>query len=221
VAELHRIRALAEKMQSAECARLNEQLGQARQEAQAAEVLRSEREQLRVEGDRLRSGVEELRRSLEQAKVSDREELTRLEAEIDGLAAQNRELHDRLEATQRSCEEYQRRNQELVNDLARLRPQGHSLSDGAREPEIEPTEPAHEVLAILRGIAGEADGSATQPGFWAAHPASGFELRALRFEIEDLKRRVADSERRVTDSERLQRELAAVLFGIGLRARQG
>ncbi len=211
----------AEQAYREERSRLDGQLRQARDQAQDAEELRgqcdqlrSEGDQLRVECDRLRSGVEDLRRTLEEDERSDRQELARVEAELIGLAGRNQELQDLYESTKQLCTEYQARNQGLLGELAQLRSESTARTNAERSQGTERTELPREALAGLWEIADYADPSASQPRT-SAPPLAGstHEIQAVRIEVEDLKGRL-------TDSEQLQREMAGILAGMGIRIRQ-
>jgi predicted nucleic acid-binding Zn-ribbon protein len=207
----------AEHAHREELSRLEDQLRQARDQAQDAERLRGQCDQLRSEGaqlraecDQLRSGVENLHRALEEDERTDREELARVEAELIGLAGRNQELQDQYESARQLCTEYQDRNQDLLGELARLRSESTARTNAERSHGTERTELPREALAGLWEIADYADASASQP---KGSAASVLEVQAIRIEVEDLKRRL-------TDSERLQREMAGILAGMGIRVRQ-
>jgi uncharacterized protein (DUF983 family) len=209
IADLHRAFVRAEQAHGEELSRRDDQIREAREHAKDAEDVRAQRDQLRAECDRLRSGVEDLRRTLEEDQRTDRQELARVEAELVGLAGRNRELEDLYESARQLCADYQDRNQGLIGELARLRSEATARTYAERTQATERTELPREALTGLWEIADFADPSAPQP---TTSAASAHELQAVRIEVDDLKRRL-------TDSERLQREMAGILAGMGIRFR--
>jgi predicted Zn finger-like uncharacterized protein len=99
--------------------------------------LRAETEQLQAERDRLSREIEHLRHSLDQAEQTGRDEQARLNAELASLAERHRQLQDQHEATKQACKDYQERNQELREDLARLRVETPAVAEPAGDDELQ------------------------------------------------------------------------------------
>jgi hypothetical protein len=152
---------------------------------------------------------------IDHAERAHREELARRDADLADFAEKYRELQDQNGATEQQGKEQQARDQEILEDLARLRFAAPSPTGGEPPPRPQKnTEQPHESLPGELETAGQAVRSEFPHGTpVAARSTSDDELEAARAQVEDLKRQLADAER-------VQTEMAAILGGMGISVRQ-
>jgi chromosome segregation ATPase/ribosomal protein L37AE/L43A len=181
--------------------------------------LRDEANQFRSDRDRLRSEVEELRQSLKDLERTHREELLRRDDQLqqageqargrEDLLAERDRLLDQIEDLRRSLDEAEQRRLEEIGlcdaDRAAVeeqRRQHQERQEAAEQSAMELREQNQQLQAEL-------------DRFRSSLPtlASDDELQAARAEIESLNRKL-------DLADRLEREMAGILAGMGIRVRR-
>lgn len=172
-----------------------------------------EADQLRIERDRLRSDVENIRRSLDDLAQDHREELSRRDEQLrevaharDSILAEGDQLRNESDGLRRALEDLEQRRRD---ELGRLDAELAGVAEQRRQLQerLEAAEQSCKELGA-RNQELQAD-----PGRSRSVLDSGDELQAARDEIETLKRNL-------DTSDQLQREMAGILAGLGIRIRQ-
>jgi chromosome segregation ATPase len=168
--------------------------------------------------DRFRTEIGDLRRALEHQEHSHRDELARRTAELEDLNEQVRRVRDQLEASELACQNHQGRRQELALQKSQLESdlQSRLESERCRRSELEGE------VAALRAEIATREASALRvaaPGPPGPDPTAlgnsrEAELESARAEIQKLRNQLREMER-------IQREIDAVLDGLGLRFELG
>jgi chromosome segregation ATPase/ribosomal protein L37AE/L43A len=178
-----------------------------------------EANQLRIERDRLQSEVEEMRRSLKDLENTHREELVRRDDQLqqageqvrgrEDLLAERDQLLDQIQDLRRSLDEAEQRRLEEIGlcdaDRAAVAEQRRKLQERQEAAEKSGTELREQNQQL----------QAELDRFRSSLPAltSDDELQAARAEIESLKRKL-------DLADRLEREMAGILAGMGIRVRR-
>jgi predicted Zn finger-like uncharacterized protein len=190
----------------AEVDRLAGRLQQCEAELESA---RAERDHLGIEGQRALEETEGARAALAEREHLMQAERDRLEDEVDQVRTEGDRLRSELESLQRGLADAERSRQEgigaLETQLAELAEQHRQAQEQHRAAERacrEHEERNQDLQADLDRL------HSSQPA-----PPSSDDLEAARAEIASLKQQL-------NDSERLQREMAALLAGIGIRYRE-
>jgi predicted Zn finger-like uncharacterized protein len=172
-----------------------------------------EADQLRIERDRLRSEAENIRRSLDDLEQDHREELSRRDEQLreaaharNSILGEGDQLRNEIDGLRRALEDVEQGRRDEIGrldaELAGVAEQRQQLQGRIEAAELS----CKELRARNQELQADLDRS---------RPAldSGDELQAARDEIETLKRSL-------DVSDQLQREMAGILAGMGIRIRQ-
>jgi hypothetical protein len=175
---------------------------------------RHERERLQVEHERLYVAHNLLQAEHDRLKTECdglRVEVSRLKDDLALVGVQHRELQDRHASMERLCNEYQDRNQQLHVEQERL----GALAQSAGQS-LGPRLARNSDRAVELHVVSDQTGDESEPSN-AVPLGSASDQRAPEPDLDELRAQVAELSNLLEESEHLNREMGAVLTGMGIR----
>jgi chromosome segregation ATPase len=185
--------------------RLESELQSAREKLKRLQLAGSERDQVfQIENGRLTAELGALQQEIKRTRELHRDELARTNAAYSDLDEKHLRLRDQHEAAERSCKLHQDRISELIEEQTKLKSDFESTL--AREQLTK-----SQLLEELQKLRAESDRGASRAE--ASPPGDSSHLHA---EIESARAQVDELKQRLVDLEEANREMAAVLGGMGI-----